>query len=150
MIASELQIAAWSTDDDRLPAGPPMQGRGVGAIDVRFLTEGAIAAALRDAMAAAGGSDGSTLRWMTSAIGASSKRRWMRPRAARDVRVLLARNPMPNLSVAGELLRDGAGHVEVRWRAAEAGAHLKLLIGPAPRRFLAQSGFGKLYAPQSR
>jgi phosphatidylserine/phosphatidylglycerophosphate/cardiolipin synthase-like enzyme len=35
---------------------------------------------------------------------------------------------MPNLSVAGELKRDGAGRVEVRWRAAEAGAHLKLLI----------------------
>ena len=41
MIAGELQIAAWSTDDDRLPAGPPMQGRGVGSIDARFLTEGA-------------------------------------------------------------------------------------------------------------
>ena len=44
------------------------------------------------------------------------------------MRVLLARNRMPNLSVAGELQRDGAGRVEVRWRAAEGGSHLKLLM----------------------
>jgi hypothetical protein len=34
---------------------------------------------------------------------------------------------MPNLSVAGELLRDGAGRVEC-CIAADAGAHLKLLF----------------------
>lgn len=128
MIAGELQIAAWSTDDDRLPASPPMQGRGVGAIDVRFLTEGAIAAALRDAMAAAGSSDE-----IDFAVDDLSERHVIEAAldaAARGahVRVLLARNPMPNLSVAGELKRDGAGRVEVRWRAAQAGAHPKLLI----------------------
>jgi hypothetical protein len=128
MIASELQIAAWSTDDDRLPAGPPMEARGVGSIDVRFLTEGAIAAALRDAMAAAGSSDEIDL-----AVDDLSERRVIAAvlaAAARGthVRVLLARNPVANLSVAGELLQGGAGRVQVRWRAAEAGPHLKLLI----------------------
>src|SRR6202051_3908443 len=42
MIAGELQIAAWSTDDDRLPLGPGVVGRGGGSIDARFLTEGAL------------------------------------------------------------------------------------------------------------
>ncbi len=27
MIAGELQVAAWSTDDDRLPVGPPVLRR---------------------------------------------------------------------------------------------------------------------------
>jgi hypothetical protein len=128
MIASELQIAAWSTDDDRLPARPSMEGRGVGSIDVRFLTEGAIAAALRDAMAAAGGGDDIDIavedlgerRVIEAALAAAAR--------GAHVRVLLSRNSAPNLSVAGELLQGGAGRVEVRWRAAEAGPHLKLLI----------------------
>jgi hypothetical protein len=128
MIASELQIAAWSTDDDRLPARPSMDGRGVGSIDARFLTEGAIAAALRDAMAAAGGRDEIDL-----AVDDLGERRVIEAvldAAARGahVRVLLARNSGANLSVAGELLQGGAGRVVVRWRTAEAGSHLKLLI----------------------
>jgi len=40
--ASELQIAAWSTADDRLPQAPPAGGPGFGSIDARFLSEGAI------------------------------------------------------------------------------------------------------------
>jgi len=128
MIVSELQIAAWSTDDDRLPARPPMQGRGVGSIDVRFLTEGAIPAALRDGMAAAGGGD--AIDFAVDDLGERRVIEAVLAAAARGshVRVLLARNGMPNLSVAGELLREGAGRVEVRWRAAEAGAHLNFLI----------------------
>jgi hypothetical protein len=128
MIASELQIAAWSTDDDRLPARPSMEGRGVGTVDVRFLTEGAIAAALRDAMAVAGGSDEIDLavddlgerRVIEAALDAAAR--------GAHVRVLLARNAAPNLSVAGELLQDGSGRVEVRWRPAEADPHLKFLF----------------------
>jgi PLD-like domain len=129
MIAGELQIAAWSTDDDRLPAGPPMDGRGVGSIDARFLTEGGIETALLDAIAAAGGGDEiriavqnlSDRRLVAAALGAAA-------RGAR-LQVLLARNRMPNQAVAGELLRDGGGHIEVRWYPAETGASLpKLLV----------------------
>jgi len=128
MIAGELQIAAWSTDDDRLPAGPPMDGRGVGSIDARFLTEGAIEAALLDAIAAAGSGDEisvavqnlSDRRLITAALDAAA-------RGAR-LQVLLARNAMPNQAVAGELL-SGGGHVEVRWCPADTGASLpKLLV----------------------
>jgi hypothetical protein len=129
MIAGELQIAAWSTDDDRLPAGPPMDGRGVGSIDARFLTEGAIETALLDAIAAAGSGDEISIavqnlsdrRLVGAALGAAA-------RGAR-LQVLLARNRMPNQAVAGELLRDGAGHIEVRWCPTETGASLpKLLV----------------------
>src|SRR5258706_9613076 len=114
MIAGELEVAAWSSDDDRLPAGPPMDGRGGGFIDARFLTEGAIETALLDAIAAAGSGDEisiSVLHWsyrrlVAAALGAAG-------RGAR-LQVLLARNRMPNQAVAGELL-DGGGHIEVRW-----------------------------------
>jgi phosphatidylserine/phosphatidylglycerophosphate/cardiolipin synthase-like enzyme len=128
MIASELQIASWSTDDDRLPSRPPMEGRGVGSVDARFLTEGAIGAALLDAMAAAGRGDAIDIavddlgdrRLIAAALDATAR--------GAHIRVLLAPNHMPNSSVAGELLRDGAGRVEVRWRAAGPGPHLKLLM----------------------
>jgi hypothetical protein len=122
MIAGELQIAAWSTDDDRLPAGPPMDGRGVGSIDARFLTEGAIETALLDAIAAAGGGDQiwiavqnlSDRHLIAAALSAAAH-------GAR-LHVLLARNPMPNQAVAGELLRDGGGRIDVRWHPIDMGA----------------------------
>jgi PLD-like domain len=129
MIAGELQVAAWSADDERLPAGPPMDGRGVGSIDARFLTEGAIETALLDAIAAAAGGDQvliavqnlSDRRLIAAALGAAA-------RGAR-LQVLLAQNPMPNRAVAGELLREGGGRIEVRWCPIEAGASLpKLLV----------------------
>jgi hypothetical protein len=129
MIAGELRIAGWSTDDDRLPAGPPMDGRGVGSIDARFLTEGAIETALLDGIAAAGSGDQiwiavqnlSDRRLIAAALSAAA-------RGAR-LRVLLARNRMPNRAVAGELLRDGGGRIEVRWCPIETQASLpKLLV----------------------
>jgi hypothetical protein len=128
MIAGELQIAAWSADDDRLPAGPPMDGRGVGSIDARFLTEGAIETALLDAVAAAGGGDEISIavqnlsdrRLVAAALGAAG-------RGAR-LQVLLARNRMPNQVVAGELLRGGGGHIQVRWFPAETAASLPRLL----------------------
>lgn len=129
MIAGELQIAAWSSDDDRLPAGPPMDGRGVGSVDARFLTEGAIAAALIEAIAAAGSGDQiciavenlSDRRLIAAALRAAA-------RGAR-LQVLLARNRMPNQAVAGELLRDGGGRIAVRWYPAEqAASQPKLLV----------------------
>ena len=59
--SSELRIADWSTGDDRLPTAPPLESRGVGTIDARLLTEGAIHAALLDAIAAAGPGDSISL-----------------------------------------------------------------------------------------
>ena len=128
MIAGELQIAAWSTDDDRLPVGPPVDGRGVGSIDARFLTEGAIEAALLDTIAAAVGGDEISI-----AVQNLSDRRLIAAAlraAARGVhlRVLLARNRIPNQAVAGELLRDGGGHIEVRWYPVETAALLPNLL----------------------
>jgi hypothetical protein len=129
MIAAELQIAAWSTDDDRLPVGPQMEGRGVGSIDARFLTEGAIETALLDAIVGAGSGDRiyiavdnlSDRPLITALLRAAA-------RGAR-LQVLLARNPMPNQAVAGELLRDGGGRIEVRWYPRGQGAsHPKLLL----------------------
>ena len=57
VIKSELQIAGWSDDDDRLPPRPAVEGGGIGSIDARFLTEGAVRAALLDAVAAAAAGD---------------------------------------------------------------------------------------------
>jgi hypothetical protein len=129
MIVSELQIAAWSTDDDRLPAAPPSGGRGVGSIDARFLTEGAIESALIEAIAAAGGGD-----QVYIAVENFSDRRLVAAvlqAAARGVRlqVLMARNRMPNQVVAQELERGAGGNIEVRWRTpAQAAAAPKLLL----------------------
>jgi PLD-like domain len=129
MIASELQIAAWSTQDDRLPPGPQTEGRGVGSIDARFLTEGAIEGALLDALAAAGDGD-----QICVAVENLSERRLiaaMLRAAARGahLQVLLARNPAPNRAVAGELLGDGGGRIEVRWYPADfAVPHPHLLL----------------------
>jgi PLD-like domain len=128
MIAGELQIAAWSTDDDRLPVGPPMEGRGVGSIDARFLTEGGIETALLDAILGAGGGDRICI-----AVDNLSDRALiaaMLRAAARGARlqVLMARNLIPNQAVAGELLRGGLGRIEVRWYPPGQGAsHPKLL-----------------------
>jgi phospholipase D-like protein len=115
MIASELQIAAWSADDDRLPPTPPMDLRGVGSIDARFLTEGAIQTALLDAIGASGRDDQISMavenlgdrRLVTASLHAAA-------RGAR-LQVLLDRDLIPNQAAAGELLRDGGGRIEVRW-----------------------------------
>ena len=129
IVASELQIAAWSTDDDRLPPPPPTAARGVGSIDARFLTEGGIESALLDAMAAASGGDRIYI-----AVDTFSERRLIAAAlraAARGARlqVLLARSRMPNQAVAGELKEDGGGRIEVRWSATEpAAVHPSLLI----------------------
>src|SRR5258705_1446090 len=105
-----------------------MAGRGVGSIDARFLTEGAIETALLGAIAAAGSGDEISIavqnwsdrRLVAAALGAAG-------RGAR-LQVLLARNRMPNQAVAGELL-DGGGHIEVRWCRSGTEASLpKLLV----------------------
>lgn len=117
VLSSELQIADWSTGDDRLPSAPSAEGRAVGSIDVRFLTEGAIRSALLDAVAAAGSGDELSL-----AVQALSDRQLIGAAlraAARGVRLRILLDPyeLPNRAVAGELTRDGSGLIEVRWFA---------------------------------
>jgi hypothetical protein len=118
MAASELRIAAWSTDDDRLPAPPPVTPPGMGTIDARFLSEGAILSALRDALAAAGGGDAISL------IGPALADRQIVRAAMRaalrgaHLQVLLDPRLPANQAVAAELLRASAANVEVRWQAA--------------------------------
>jgi PLD-like domain len=129
MVTSELQVAAWSTDDDRLPAAPPMSSRGVGSIDARFLTEGGIETALLDALTAAGGGDS-----ISVAVDTLSDRPFILAalRAATrgaHLQVLLSPHAIPNRIVAHELRRDGNGRIDVRWSAFESGStHPKLLL----------------------
>ena len=129
MVASELQVAAWSTDDDRLPSAPAMGSRGVGSIDARFLTEGAIETALLDALAAADSGDRISIAvetlsdrpFIVAALRAAAR--------GAHIQVLLAPNAMPNRAVARELQDDGSGRIEVRWSTFETGAtHLRLVL----------------------
>ena len=129
MVSSELQVAAWSTDDDRLPSALPVGGRGVGSIDARFLTEGAIETALLDAMAAAGSGDEirmavetlSDRPFVLAAVRAAAR--------GAHIQMLLAPTAMPNRIVAHELRRDGSGRIDLRWSSLDAGpAHPKLLL----------------------
>jgi hypothetical protein len=128
--ASELEIAAWSSGDDRLPAPPRAEPRVPGSIDVRFLTEGAIRGAMIDALgtAAAGDEIGlaaprlSDRRLIGALLSAAA-------RGAR-VRVLLDAQAAPNTAVAAELERDGGGNLELRWlaRPARATASLAFVV----------------------
>jgi PLD-like domain len=122
IVASELQIAAWSTDDDRLPAVPPVDSRGVGTIDARFLTEGAIQAALRDAIAIAGSGD--SIKIAVQAFGDRQMVDAVVHAAARGARVQLLLDPgsPETQAAAGELLREEPGSIEVRWRAGNSRA----------------------------
>jgi hypothetical protein len=116
--ASELQIAAWSTDDDRLPDAPPNENRSMGMIDARFLTEGAIHVALRDAIATAGSGDSISIA--VRAIGDRQMIAAMLRAAARGALLQLILDPaLPgNQAAAAELMRNGAGNIDVRWHAS--------------------------------
>ena len=128
IIAGELQVAAWSTDDDRLPVGPSMDDRGVGSIDARFLTEGAIETALFDELGAAGSGDRLGIavenlterRLIAAALRAAAR--------GASLQVLLARNREPNQAVADELLRSGGGRIEIRWYLGSDAASLPKLL----------------------
>ena len=128
IIAGELQVAAWSTDDDRLPVRPSMDDRGVGSIDARFLTEGAIETALLDAIAAAGSGDRlgiavenfSDRRLIAAALRAAA-------RGAR-LQVLLARNRHAEPGGGRRTARDGGGRIEVRWYLGSDAASLPKLL----------------------
>jgi hypothetical protein len=113
--ASELQIAAWSSGDDRLPQPPRRQPLAPGSIDARFLTEGAIRGGLLEALAAATRGDEIALvarrlsdRRLIVALEDAATR------GAR-ARVLLDPGAAPNTAVAAELEGEGAGRIEVRW-----------------------------------
>jgi hypothetical protein len=113
--ASELAIAAWSADDDRLPEPPPVPGRGLGSIDARFLTEGAVLAVLRDALGAAGSGDAIDI-----AVAALTDRQLIdellrATRRGARCRLLLDPYQPANRAVAGELRRAGGAAIEVRW-----------------------------------
>jgi len=128
--ASELEIAGWSSGDDRLPAPPRAAPRGPGSIDARFLTEGAIRGAMLDALGTAASGDEvglaaarlSDRRVIGAVLNAAAR--------GAHVRVLLDPQAPPNTPVAAELERGGSGNIEVRWlvRPALATATLALLV----------------------
>jgi hypothetical protein len=107
-IESELQIAAWSVDDDRLPTAPPGSGSGVGAIEARYLTEGALHGALLDALG--GARSGDRVRLSAAALSDWAVLRALRGAATRgaELEVLLRLNTEPNEVVARLLTEAGA------------------------------------------
>jgi hypothetical protein len=118
IIASELRIAAWSTDDDRLPAPPPPDSRGVGTIDARFITEGATAVALHDLAAVAAAGDSIDL--MGRALQDRGVIAALQDAAARGAHLRLLLDParLGSRAAAAELLRGASERIEVRWQAA--------------------------------
>ncbi|MDB6085169.1 MAG: hypothetical protein JWN43_3050 [Gammaproteobacteria bacterium] len=129
IVSSEVQIAAWSTDDDRFPVAPPMVGRGVGTIDARFLTEGAIHTALSDVLGATG--NGDSIKVMVPTLDHRQMVTTLLRAAGRGARLQLLLDPgFPGTrAAAGELMHDHAGHIEVRWRtsAVAAGARFAMI-----------------------
>ena len=117
IIASERGVAAWSTDDDRLPAVPPMGDHGVGSIDARFLTEGAVATALHEVINLTVSGDSVSL--MARALNDRSTLDALTRAAARGVHLQLLLDPdVPGTqAAAAELLHEGAGDIGIRWQA---------------------------------
>ena len=115
LAASELAIANWSTNDDRLPGAPPVDNRSLGSIDARFLSEGAVLAAVRATIGMSGSGDE-----IAMVVGSLADRRIIDAllrAVARGARVQLLLDPyLPaNRSVAAELLRAAGVGIEVRW-----------------------------------
>jgi len=134
--ASELAIAAWSTGDDRLPRTPAAGGVGVGSIDARFLSEGAIRGALLQALGAAGAGDE-----INVSVRILSERRLIAATlaaAARGARtaVLLDPNTASNRTVAAELMRESSGRIALRWQSTPSAAGPVSLILVRRRREL--------------
>ena len=128
--ASELEIAAWSSGDDRLPAPPRAVPRGPGSIDARFLTEGAIRGAMLDALSTA--TAGDEIGLVAPRLSERGLIAGLLSAAARGahVRVLLDPEAAPDTAVAAELERDGGGNLELRWlaRAPRATASLAFVL----------------------
>jgi len=117
IIASERSVAAWSTDDDRLPALPPVGDHGVGSIDARFLTEGAVATALHEVINHTVSGDSVSL--MARALNDRATLDALARAAARGVHLQLLLDPdVPGTqAAAAELLHEGAGDIFIRWQA---------------------------------
>lgn len=117
IIASERGVAAWSTDEDRLPALPPVGDHGVGSIDARFLTEGAVAMALHEVINLTVSGDSVSL--MARALNDRSTLDALTRAAARGVHLQLLLDPdVPGTqAAAAELLHEGAGDIGIRWQA---------------------------------
>ena len=118
IMAAELSLASWS-DEDRLPAVPPAHGRGFGTIDARFLTEGAIGAALLETLSTLKAGD--AIRLATRQLSDRDVIAALLRTASRgtQVQVLLDPLPSPNLGAAGELHRN---RIEVRWATDQSSA----------------------------
>lgn len=118
--ASEIEIARWSTDDDRLPAPPPQQSPGVGNIDARFLSEGAIRTGLLEALAGVSGGDAVDV--MVGRLGDRQIVDALLEAAAHGARLRIMLDPdsQTNQAVAAELLRNVTGSLEVRWVSSGA------------------------------
>jgi hypothetical protein len=145
--ASELEIAAWSTGDDRLPQAPPTGSRGFGSIDARFLTEGAIRGALLDALGDAAAGDAVSLR-----VPMLSERRMIAAAlaaAARGARVAVLLDPeaAPNRAVGAELTRKSSGRIEVRWEPAGARGASSLVLVQSRRELWADVSAAGLTRP---
>ena len=117
IVASELGIAAWSTDDDRLPTVPPVGAHGVGSIDARFLTEGALATALHEVINLTASGDSVSL--MARALNDRATLEALARAASRGVHLQLLLDPdVPGTqSAAAELIHEGAGDIGIRWQA---------------------------------
>lgn len=120
LIAGELEIARWSTDDERLPSTPAVSDPGVGTIDVRLITEGAIDAALREAIGATGSGD--SIRIVAHQIGDRAVIHTLLVAAVRGaiVELLLDPNQPANQAVAAEFRHAAPQACDIRWQAHQA------------------------------
>ena len=125
ILASQLSIAGWSIDDERLPVAPPASQRRVGSIDARFLSEGGIGAALADTVRSAVRGDALSLeahalaeRALIEALAGAAER-------GAHVQLLLDSLEAPNAAIAGELQRAG---VALRFRAQTTARYSLLLL----------------------
>ena len=122
IVAGELQVAQWSSDDDRLPAPPPPDRRALGSVDERWLTESAVRNALLDALGAA--RPGDHIGVLAGALGDRRIVDALKFAAARAaVRVLLDPSVADNRALAAELLQAG-GKLELRWLSVPRGGSL--------------------------
>ncbi len=122
VLNSEMAIARWSGNDDRLPAVPPIEGGGLGSIDVRFLTEGVIASNTLEAINSAKKDTEISLIMMSlSDMPIISALHRAVSRGVR-VRVLLTGHQTPNPAVAALLAGAYAPSLNspilLRWRSA--------------------------------
>jgi hypothetical protein len=124
VVASELKVAAWSADEDRLPALLPPLPRQAGTIDVRILSEGAIGSALLDSVAAA--ESGDALRVVGHAL---SDRRCVEAlidAASRGAHVQVLLDAIQSNHFAADDLERGG--VEIRWQASSPARMQWLLL----------------------